>query len=855
MPRLRGARAALALALLASAPAVGTPSPSMAAPSPLRLVGEVPATQSTPVLSDPLTRRLLVLNPTSIDFYDPFTLDKAGALSLAPYTHGGHVTGMPIVYAWTPGQSRLYLLVYEAGDIARQSPYLAVIDPSGPHLDSVRRISPLPPGIVAQGMSYYAPKNLVYILGQDPSGLIGTHSVHLAEVDVGRAAATWTTPYALGAVCQKTIGSGRQAAVHRPKGSNKVYFGCGTGNLIFGREPGLPGVAAVDVSDPSSIRTKVSPVSGSYASGESLYDDAANRLLLMSAGTGVPGQAAWVFDEVHEVVVGLVAAGNVNLKGSGVDPVGGRLWVAIDSGVLVSTDRGLKIPQATEVPLPGVIGGTIAAVQFAQRVVINVQSNKDNRVHAYVYEHDFGDYVEPPPGDPDATTVDMPEAPGKTGATFGGDAKAYGARVHQVAGVNGVLQNVLALNQDYWANSGGRAGVNDGDRNAWFSRTIRARLGEAEASASAVNVDGDANTRADYSRDYTKTTPPVDGAPSPSMPDAGQGWPYTAAACVDFGAKPADGDAPGAEVECDAGDSHVEATVSYRNENTLPADTAGAAPLASFGGSNSHTALDRVTALGLVVDTTAEVRDVVLAGVVRIGRITSHAKSAAGGRPGTATASYERTFENVTMPGFSCSTDCDPAEVVDAMNAVLPSTVVAELPGHELVRTPRGAQGAALRDPWEHQQDVTLNNDGETDLETPALRVTYHGDNAVRSRLILEFAATQANSTYSIYPLAGPLDGGFDIGSDLAELFAGSDLGSPLLPGGGVVTDTGGDALEQAGVSRKPGLGRRLAHGLRLLLTGRRALLLNALLWSLLSLPVFLIGRRRYLLRLIRESS
>jgi hypothetical protein len=803
---------------------------------------------------------MLALNPDSIDFYNPMTSERVTTLSLAPYTDGGQVTGMPLVYAWSPGQARLYLLVYATNDLGRQSPHLAVIDPAAPRVESVKPITPFSPGIVAQGMSYDAADNLLYILGQDPSGLIGTHTLQVAEIDVARAAANWPAPYTVGAACQKAVGTGYQAAIHRPRGGTKVFFGCGTGNLIFSREPGLPGVAAVDVADPANIKTKVFPVSGSFASGESLYEDGANRLLLMSAGGGVPGQAAWIFDEVHEVVVGVVAAGNLNLKGSGVDAVGGRLFVAIDDTLLVSTDRGLKIPQATEVRLPGILGGAITPVQFARRVVLRVQG-QDTKPHTYLFEHDFPDYVEPPPGDPDATTVDVAEAAGRTGATFGGDAKAFGARVHQVAGVNGVLQNVIALNQDYWANTGGQAGANDGDRNAWFARTIRARLGEGEGSASAVNTDADANTRADYTRDYSKIKPPVttsstsSTSSTTSIVDPAQKWPYTTAGCADFGTAPGTGTAPEAKVACDAAKAHVDVIVAHAHDSVLPANTSGAAPLASFGGSASQAALDRDSKLGMVVDTTAEARDVVIAGVARIGKITSHARSAAKGRPGTSTATYERTFQNVSMPGFACSTQCDPEAVVNALNAVLPSTIVAELPSYDLIRTPRGARGAALRDPWQHQQDITLNNDGETDLETPALRVTYHGDNAVRSRLIVEFAASQANSTYSIYPLPNFTDDGFGGGSELAELFAGS--GIPGLDS--VLTDEPG--AQAGGGSGRPrvgsgaSLGRRLAHGLRVLLTGRRALPLNVLLWTLLSLPVFLIGRRRHLLRLIRESS
>jgi hypothetical protein len=813
----------------------------------LRRVGELPFSDNVlPILSEPKSKRMLVLSAGSIDAYDPFTLDKVASMSLAPYTAGTDVPGKHVVYAWTPGQSRLYLIVYGplpggGADASQSIPYLAVIDPTGPRVESVRQInaSPFSAGVVPQGMSYYAPQNRLYLLGQDPSALLGDYNVQLAEIDVGRAAATWTAPYALGAACQKVVANSRQAAVHRPRGSSKVYFGCGTGTLVFGREPGIPGIVGVDVSNPANLSTTGFPVSGSYASGESLYDDQANRLVLISAGAGAPAQAAWIFDEPREVVVGIISAGDGNVRATGVDPVGGRLYVGIDKSLLISTSRGQKIPQAIEEPITDILGPTINAIQFAKRVVITYL-DKAGKKHIAVYETSLADYDEPPADDPDSTTIDTDESPGRTGVTFGGDAKAYGSRVHQVAGVNGVVQNLLALNTDYWALTGARAGLNDGDRNTYFGRISRARLGETEASAFGTSTDGDANTQADY-----KTV-------------TGQKWPYAAAACSDLGGGKNAGTAPQASAKCDSADSHVEINVQNERSNELPSGgNPTAAALASFGGTSVASSLDRDAKAGVVVDTKAEARDVVIGGVASFGRISSHARSVAKGRSGTATSTYDRVFENVSMPGFACTTQCDPQAVVDALNARLPTSARAELPAFELTRTPRGARASALRDPWQHQQDIVLNNDGETDLEIPALRVTYFGDNAVRSRLILEFAASQANSAYSIYRLSALDDSN---GSGIADLFAGSNLGDSALGGNGALTAGGqteplvGQLGATSGGRGQGSLGKRLAHGLRLVLTGRRALIVNALLWSLLSLPVFLAGRRRYLLELIGKQ-
>ncbi|HEX7168662.1 MAG TPA: hypothetical protein VF230_16900 [Acidimicrobiales bacterium] len=856
------------------------PLPSAAAPSPFTRVGDLPLSQVTPILADPASKMLMVPNGPTIDLWDPMTVKKVRSISLAPYNTLHQGAGLPITYAWSPGQGKAFFLVYDALDQGRAMPSLATINPVTGVAESIKRIqpavpggpAPFPPGVVAQGMSYNAEHKKIYLLGQDPSGLVGDYNIHIAEVDATTATSSWTTPYVPGPACQKPVATSRQAAIHRPRGSNKIYFGCGTGNLIFSREPGNPGVAAVDITNPATPSLQVFPISGSYATGESLYDDAANRLILMSAGTNVPAQAAWIFDETHEKVIGVVSAGPANLHASGLDIEGGRLYVAIDNKLLISTDRGLKIPQATEVAFPGILGPNVVPIHFAKRIIITYR--EANALKVSVFESTVTDYTEPPVADPDASTIDHPETPGVTAVDFGADSKAYGLRAHQVAGVNGIGQNVVATNTDYWANTGGAAGYNDGDRNAWFARAIRARLGDSEASASAVTVDGDSNTQADYTKDTSIRSPANIDQLKVKQGDTlhrveGQPWPYTTAACADLGAGAKSASVPATDpdvtVTCDLAKAKVETTAAHEAAylaDGLDASTA----IIGAGAATSHTTLDRKTGKGVVVVSEAEARDVsILAGLATFGRIYSKAESATAGRPGTASADYKRVFENVNIAGTKCA-QCDPVDVVARLNAVLPTSLRAELPAYEKVTTPRGARAAIQREPYLHQQDVTLNNDSETDLEVPALRITYYGDNAVRSRMIFEFAATQANSTYAIYLLP---EEGFDpdIEEEDEEVFGDDEsvedfwnseaiVGGEDEDGEGDEGDGEGDPEELvADPASNPGpgggWGKRLGNGLGILFTGRGALVLNVLLWSLLSLPVFLAGRRRYLLRLI----
>jgi hypothetical protein len=164
-----------------------------------------------------------------------------------------------------------------------------------------------------------------------------------------------------------------------------------------------------------------------------------------------------------------------------------------------------------------------------------------------------------------------------------------------------------------------------------------------------------------------------------------------------------------------------------------------------------------------------------------------------------------------------------------------------------LEATPKGAAGSAIRDRWQHQQDFVFNGQDEIEQQIAALRVTWVNDNAARSRVIAEFAATQADSQYFVTPVTGPSANG---DTSLADLFAGSSLLNSDLTAGG-----SGGRPAIAGSRGRGGstLLKRLGQGLKFLFTGRGHTLLNILLWSLLGLPVFLATRRRYLLRLIGE--
>ena len=90
----------------------GRPDSSAAVEAGFRKVGELAASQFSPVVVDPASRKLIAMEAATVDFYDADTLQRTASLPLAPYSAGVRELGNPTVFAWEPGQARLYLLVY-----------------------------------------------------------------------------------------------------------------------------------------------------------------------------------------------------------------------------------------------------------------------------------------------------------------------------------------------------------------------------------------------------------------------------------------------------------------------------------------------------------------------------------------------------------------------------------------------------------------------------------------------------------------------------------------------------------------------------------------------------------------------
>jgi hypothetical protein len=529
----------------------------------------------------------------------------------------------------------------------------------------------------------------------------------------------------------------------------------------------------------------------------------------------------WVFDLVHRSFVGQIAAGERNLLGAGVNPTTGRVYVGINGAVLVSTDRGVEIPQATAFDAP-VATGAIAALPNTNRIVVPVEGPNAS-IQYVVFEDGLG---------ADAFAADVFDDPRSLDAVrteepqYSSDAQAFGMRIRQLGGLNAALQNVAPLGGNYWRDPGNLTGLKDGNRDVTFAAVLRAHLGEGEASASSVAADPDANTASDYLTVAKQT-----GA----LPEA---WPYEPASCRDFGAGDEPSSAQEATASCRFG-REVVAAATFSADSLPGVPTPDGTITVGFASSRAELRLDPVR--GLVTTSVAEARDVVIGSSATIGRVASEASASAAGKKAGAAASYHRTFENVTAGDFfSCTMQCDPNAVLAALTAALGTQVQVELPAFEAIATPGGAHGHAFREPWQHQEDVAVSSQDPTEQHIPALRIQYVNDSTLASRVIMDFAATKADAT----TLRVVKTATVDLPRERPPLPA-----PRVLPTVVVKPPPSEPSPQQPGFVDR--VVRSIGHGWKVRATGSPGTVARSVaLWALLASPGFFVLRRRLLGRL-----
>lgn len=793
------------------------------------------------------------------------------------YVTGSGFGGDPVVYRVDEAARRVSLIAYP-GNRQRQVPVtphlltLDLSDPTHPALVADRAFEVFPPGVRVLGMSLHEPTNRLYLVGQVPAtGIVTTraYGVQVAEVDAAASGSlvTASRPPTPVPGCQRVIADTQPAAVARVGGT--VFVACGPSPALDNSFGPPASVVAVDLADPTRSRSYFLP--GTYPRGESFFDPNAGeegRMILAGSGFFRPGQAVWIFDVKHRVMVGQIAAALID--GVGVDVLHGRIYMAVGQSVLVASDRGEPLPQALP-PFQGIhtLPGRVTAVPFNRRVIIPVQHGfGDFRFGVYqdrTTEDDLPVAAFPTSGSEDGAVTD----PGDP--DFHTEAQAFGFRVVQLGGVTNIKVNRVGGSQSFWDDPIGAlpspaqaTGLKDGDRDLHFARVGLTRLSADEASGTVITADADARTRHDYQAASGRVGY-NDGYGDP--------WPYTAGQCAAFGSGHVT--AKGTNTE-DTGASAVPTVDCHKDANQVTASTAHGAlapgsGLVRVGSSAANTTLQRGADGTVSAVSVAEARDVTI-GEAHIGRISSVSRvTAFGGRrplsgppvPGAAAATYTRRFDAVSTPAFSCPANCDPTEVLAALTATVGSQFRVELPAVERIQTPGGAHAHAWRDPWENLQDTALMNQPATEQQVPALRVSFITDADLPSRLIFEFAATKVDAT-SIpmveHPPAPPGAARVDVALPSSPEVAGNTFTGPSPGRSSVTVVEGVDDSTGSGEPGPPGafLPRVLEdirHGWRWLLGGGwQVFALRAGVWSLLVAPLFLAWRRRHLTGLMRGA-
>lgn len=770
----------------------------------------------------------------------------------------------PTVYAWDEARSVLYLHVVPGAlgpltpDVLGVNAGKVADDAASSSLLPVRvtaaRLVPgaavpidaFPPGFRIAGMTFVAEhgpggeaRETIYAVA-DPLGLsVGAYAPLLAAFDARTGRAAWPAPVHV-RPCQRIVRGVSQAGVavaRDPAGALTVFVGCGEGHVVVPPQPGgVPAVVAVDATDPARPSLTFYPIAGSYGGGDTLFDPAAGRFLMVSAGTSAVTQSAWVFDQDRRVFLGNQSGDAI--VGVGLDRSRGILYLSGAARLQVGSVRGLELGQLRtfDIPEVGPLGttGEITPIGFNGTLVVpGRETGGEARAPALLLYRDPVRAVGVAPGTEDLLA--LANVGGQV--LFGGGAQAFGMRIHQIGGGNATLQNVFPRpGENYWygppqrISLGRPGGIDDGDRTLYFGRVAESRLNQDTAVATAVARHADDGITDDDFETLTKNLEPLG--------QERRGFSSEITRCADLGAgaESAGGEDAGAGVACD----RTAATVDAEAQDAL----LSAGPLL-VGWAGSATRVFRDPDEGLVAVAEAEADHVIL-GDVFVGRIASTVRVSAGGAPGAAKISFERTFENVSAPGYTCAAACDPAQVVSAINEALRGLKLrAEIPQAEAVSDDRGERAMVQRDPFEHRQDVGLNNLSQKGHEVPALRIISVNDNFERVRTIIDFAAAKADVGF--FPPTGapqvpepPLP---EVGSlrDLAPV-------GPAAPEAAFVpVPTEPQTLTR--VVRTPGRGWRWFLG-----GSPRTVLLAASLWAMFAAPALLVLRRRHLARLLRRT-
>ena len=637
------------------------------------------------------------------------------------------------------------------------------------------------PGFLADGITYSPEDGRIYMVGafygeahvqlaMDYAGAAkasGVVAIDLPEKIDGTPSVAWVKPVP---ECQmplntKTVGSLIARSSSRPL----LYFACVRPDPFPG-ESGLVRLSIDPKADQAAAQDFVTdffPISGSYSVtsygviGSAVFDPVSERFFMNSVSATTPG--TWVFDGRLSAWIGFIAAPDRNNHFLGLNPSNGRFYVASRDGdgaggggyLLVVDGRATPIPQGDIYPGLGTYGFLMPDPESG-RLFTQMELGKlgfgEKGERGFVVLQDNTPVPErPEPIDYDSLTSDLPEGP-KTTTSYSAGVNGFGTRAVLVGGYGGVVSasGIPALDGQ----------VRSGDRGTTLARLPAVDLRSVGASASAHALVPDANTQAEYDQG-----------------SQGNAWPWRAVSCLDGnGAAVSDEDVQQggyAKVECDLAKGIVRATSTFGK-----IDSAGF----SVAGSTITSTARRDPRKGTVTEVAAEAKGIEIPtpqGTLSIAKVTSYASTVAHGHRGTAKTEWYRVIAGVqvldaegqviqTLGGCDSREKENPCEdLEDAINGLAPTRLRASLPKPSQMQTPRGAFAGVQQNDRDYYNSRTVNNQGavfdneEGSRPVPALELNVYNDGQEKSRLILQLAAIQANSIYTISPEAppGPTEG------------------------------------------------------------------------------------------------
>jgi hypothetical protein len=649
--------------------------------------------------------------------------------------------------------------------------------------------------------------------------------------------------------------------------------------------------------------------------GDVLADQAGGRLLVKVVHSGTTW---WSYDLALDAWTGAFATASDDsavTQSTGLDPSTGRFYALVPNhteefmggkrvvrGGFVYTDSRLDPPPQPFLHLrdfayPAVmkIGVDPEAPGRPRRLFVR-------RGGAYVGCQELSDPNASPPCDPpiegfytvledrapvstaaasadvDRYTVDVDEQStgAATGASFSRAASGFGARLLVVGGVSGAvgMGDISLRTYDpghFVANHGSPCTAPD--RRLVLGEVAAARADDSTASADARGLDLDAATQADLAdplrRCWGVPWANVTGPFFPSSPPAGGAGLESDPAessCSGNGSGPAPDVRTGvsrfrSSTECDQAQGRFATTAT------------GSLALGDLevghGTTTARVVRDEQGRLATEVVATAE--GVRLGALATIGRVTTRARAAAGGRPGSAGGTFTREVCDVHVPGVvttqGCLTPDQQKEFVTGLNRLLGSRGRARMrtPDAEyLAGSPGGYQAAVQRRRVEALEDNAVHRD--TSKAVPGLEIEFYSDHPTfgAARRLLQLAAVEASNQYGIYclhglnPAAKRCNGPAGTGGADTTM----SLGLAALVGGGTAHADAGTAAvtsalpsgaSAASLKPRPLLQRVLrrladlpASALRIITSNPRELLLLAGVWALVWMPCVLAERRRY---------